>query len=177
MECEQKCHHLNKVLLFNHQTVYQTNSLLTPDETPKTVKVICIKCFKEGKTSQWFTARNCFLPGLDFRSSQMTLPRLLPLPLVTVSKTLSKALRNTQQWFLRLSSAMEPSDFTPFWNKPLHPQAFSSVMAGKLKSLFTVGGTRKVTVCLNTYLPINEFKRFCSTVCVWDPPYTIIIIP
>lgn len=92
MECEQKCHHLNKVLLFNHQTVYQTNSLLTPGKTPKTVKVICIKCFKECKTSQWFTARKCFLPGLDFKSSQMTLPCLFPLPLVTVIKTLSKSI-------------------------------------------------------------------------------------
>ena len=92
LDCEQKCYHLNKVLLFNHQTVYQTNSLLTPGKTPKTVKVICIKCFKECRTSQWFTARKCFLPGLDFKSSQMTLPCLFPLPLVTAIKTLSKSI-------------------------------------------------------------------------------------
>lgn len=89
-ECEQKCYHLNKVLLFNHQNVHQANCLLTPGMTPKTVKVISIKCFKECRTSKWFTARKCFLPGLDFKSSEMTLTCSFPLPLVTVIKTLSK---------------------------------------------------------------------------------------
>lgn len=105
---EQKCYHLHKVLLFNHESIYQANSLLTPGMTPKTVKVICIKCFKACRTSEWFTARKCFLPGLDFKSSQMTLTCLFPLPPVTVIKPFQRALRNTQWWLLKLNCALEP---------------------------------------------------------------------